>query len=295
MAGSRVLIPVAVAGALAACVTACASGPSTTVAVCSAFDDLGGSVRVANGVYDNPVFHDADDLGDLAARYGGTDLGADAAALHRIADADSTSVTELQSATGTIARLCGHDLLGVAYTGYSPADPGTTEPAEPSESFVPDTTEPATTQPTTVADAAYKRLTGPGGISVEVPVAWQDGPGSSSYRQVGEDDPAGAIARFGGYPPVGSSVLAEITAGERGNPNIQLGYHRLSLSATTFRGGEAVDWEFAFVKNGVTRQVHGLYWRVGGHEYLIYLSSPWPEWSALQPVFDVMRDSVSTP
>ena len=146
---------------------------------------------------------------------------------------------------------------------------------------------PPTTEP-------YQRLTGPGGISVQVPATWRDGASAATYRQVGEADPAGAFARFGGYAPTKTSLLAEITGGERGNPKIRAGYQRISLSTTTFRDAEAVDWQFTFVKDGVTRHVHGLYWRAGGTEYLIYLSAPDVEWPALEPVFDVMRDSVST-
>lgn len=293
MAGLRLLIPTA--GVLIACASACAGGPSTAADVCTAFDELAGSVRAMTGFYDNPVFSHADDLGDVAGRYrGGADLSADVAALHGIADGDTTSVTQLEAATDHIARLCGHDLTGVATFGQVVTEepnpgtpvPGTTGPVYPDPA---DTTDPP--QP----NAAYQRLTGPGGISVEVPAGWADGQGSASYRQVGEADPAGAFARFGGYAPTRSSLLTEITAGERGNPKIRTGYHRISLSATGFRGAEAVDWQFTFVKDAVTRHVHGLYWRSAGSEYLIYLSAPEVEWPALEPVFDVVRDSVTTP
>ncbi|TDQ01408.1 hypothetical protein [Labedaea rhizosphaerae] len=198
------------------------------------------------------------------------------------------------SAFAQIIRLCGDPGGAVpeavpravpegAIGGRAQPDPGT-----------PDTTTPDATTPEP-SEEAYQRLTGPGGISVAVPATWRDSAAGASYRQVGEADPAGAFARFGGYPPTRTSLLAEITAGERGNPKIRSGYQRISLSATTFQGVAAVDWQFTFVKDGVTRHVHGLYWRTGGTEYLIYLSAPDVEWSALDPVFDVMRDSVSTP
>jgi hypothetical protein len=204
------------------------------------------------------------------------------------------------SRPATHADACSSFARIVLPCGDDPTDGPTDDPAGPAPGpggviggpTQPDAPDPTTTEP---PDAAYQRLTGPGGISVEVPATWQDGPGSAAYRQVGEADPAGAFARFGGYAPTVASLLAEITGGERGNPKIRPGYQRISLSATTFRGAEAVDWQFTFVKDGVTRHVHGLYWRAGGTEYLIYLSAPDVEWSALDPVFDVMRDSVSTP
>jgi hypothetical protein len=291
----RVFVPAAVAGTLVVCVSACAGGSASAADVCTAFDGLGGSVRLVNGVYDNPVFTHADDLGDVAARYrGGADLDADAEALHGIADDEQTSVDRLEAATGHIAQLCGHDLTGVA-TSRGVAGQGQADGSVPTLPATPDPETITITEPPAVVDDAYQRLTGPGGISVEVPGTWRDGAGSDSYRQVGEADPAGAFARFGGYAPSGASLLAEITGGERGNPKIRGGYQRISLSATSFQGAEAVDWQFTFVKDGVTRQVHGLYWRTDGTEYLIYLSAPSMQWPALEPVFDVVRDSVTTP
>ncbi|MBM7790444.1 hypothetical protein [Tenggerimyces flavus] len=58
----------------------------------------------------NPLFRKADLLSDVAERYEERDLSADAAALERIADADSTNGNELRNATMGIADLCGHPL-----------------------------------------------------------------------------------------------------------------------------------------------------------------------------------------
>ena len=86
-------------------------GPSTKAEVCASFDELGDRAIHANGFIDNPVFSQADDLADLAARFEGPpDLSSDADALSRIADADSTNLFELMRATQQIARLCGHGL-----------------------------------------------------------------------------------------------------------------------------------------------------------------------------------------
>lgn len=201
------------------------------------------------------------------------------------------------SGFATMAGLCGQDRTdaggygGIGGVGDRGSADGTTDPATPDP--YPSYSD-TTTEPPVAPDPAYQRLTGPGGISVEVPATWRDEPAGKSYRQVGEADPEGALARFGGYAPTGASLIAEITGGERTNPKIRAGYQRISLSATTFQGAGAVDWQFTFVKDGVTRQVHGLYWRAGGTEYQIYASAPDVEWPALEPVFDVMRDSVST-
>jgi hypothetical protein len=86
-------------------------GPSTTDEVCASFDKLGDSLRNANGLFDNAVFNEAEDLSDLAGRYEGSrDLSADAEALGDIADSSSTNGLELTRATRNIAQLCGHPL-----------------------------------------------------------------------------------------------------------------------------------------------------------------------------------------
>jgi len=168
-----------------------------------------------------------------------------------------------------VLALAAALVVGVSACAGHPANPANPAAVHPAQALgfigqdVPDV--PATTTTTTAEPPAtdpYRRLTGPGGISVEVPADWADDPGSASYRQVGEADPAGAFARFGGYAPTRSSLLAEITAGERGNPKIRPGYHRISLSATGFQGVDAVDWQFTFDKDGVTRQYRPCTWRV---------------------------------
>lgn len=89
---------------------ACSSGPATKDEVCGSFDDLGAQMLQGNGIFGNPLFRAAESLADTADRYDGSDISADAERLHKIADADSTSVAELMNATPQIARLCGHPL-----------------------------------------------------------------------------------------------------------------------------------------------------------------------------------------
>jgi hypothetical protein len=104
---TSVLAMTALGGVL---VSGCSAGPSTKDAVCTSFNDLGTQLVQGNGLFGNPVFHKAGDLGDLASRYPARDLSANAAALKNIANSDSTSGQELMSATDQIADLCGHPL-----------------------------------------------------------------------------------------------------------------------------------------------------------------------------------------
>ncbi|MEU6175537.1 molybdenum ABC transporter substrate-binding protein [Streptantibioticus parmotrematis] len=113
MTRHRALVLTAVAPALAL-VVACgapAGRPASRAEVCQGFDALGDQLLQGNGVFGNPLFHKAGDLAGLASRYQGQpDLSRDAAALHRIAGADSTTGADLMDATVNIATLCGHPL-----------------------------------------------------------------------------------------------------------------------------------------------------------------------------------------
>ncbi|MCQ4040881.1 molybdenum ABC transporter substrate-binding protein [Streptantibioticus rubrisoli] len=87
------------------------SGPSSRAEVCRSFDKLGDRMLAANGVFDDPLFHQTGDLAGLTSRYPGPpDLSADAARLHRIAGSNSTTGADLLAATEHIADLCGHPL-----------------------------------------------------------------------------------------------------------------------------------------------------------------------------------------
>ncbi|WP_328450370.1 MULTISPECIES: hypothetical protein [unclassified Amycolatopsis] len=156
------VVAVALAG-----LSGCASGPVDRRALCTGFDELGRTLMTAvGGIFDNAVFSSADDLSDLAERYSGADLSADAAALGKIADSDETSGTELQRATRQTATVCGHP-LGLGTTSY--ADTGSTSAggygsygggySAPTTSYTePTTTQyaepPTSTEPTTAADNA---------------------------------------------------------------------------------------------------------------------------------------------
>jgi hypothetical protein len=97
--------------AATAVLTACAQSPTNQEQVCASFDELGVQLLEGNGVIGNPLFHKVDRVAGMAERYEGTpSLAADAAALRRIADSDSTSGEELMEASTSIANLCGHPL-----------------------------------------------------------------------------------------------------------------------------------------------------------------------------------------
>ena len=95
----------------------CSSGPSTKAEVCEKYEALSAQVLKGNG-FGNPVFDAVDALAGKADAYeGDTDVQADGEQLRAIADSDSTSIGELESATSSIGSLCGGSLLMNALSG----------------------------------------------------------------------------------------------------------------------------------------------------------------------------------
>lgn len=286
--------------AVFACATACAlfSGPTTKDEVCAEFDELGDRFLEANGVVDNLLFIQAGTLADVADRYGGSpDLSADAAALGEISDADTTTGYELMAATDDIAAMCGH-VLGerrvVADGGGDWWD--TEDPTEETGQPAPTHTDPppTTTGETPSTEDDLRTVTGPHGISLRIPASWTVGGSPAAANQQASDpaDPS-VFLRFGAADAPDVPLPTEIQNGETGNPNVRNGYRRVQLVELTFLGQPAVDWEFTFVKDGVTRHAFGRYWRQDGLTYVIYLSAPADRWVYVDWVFQIMSDSVS--
>lgn len=299
----RWLVSVVSVALVSAVATGCSLfGPTTEAEVCTEFEALGVRLAEANGFIDNALFSQAGDLADVADRYEGEpSLSADADALEAIADSNSTTGFELMGATTRIAALCGHLLGdggsifgdGGSSLGGSGEVPEQTNYYAPDESTttVPDL--PSTTEPSTVSTVDSQTVSGPGGLSVSVPSGWTVGGSPAVANQQASDpnDPQ-IFVRFGASASPSVPLLAEIQAMERDNPNVQNGYQHIQQVETVFLGQSAVDWEFTFVKEGVSRHSLGRYWRQAGLTYVIYLSAPDRTWLSVRPVFDGMADTV---
>ena len=105
----RLLAPAAALLVLLA--SACSIGPTSKEDVCSSYQHLLNQVPIGNIGFGNPLFTAAGDLASVAGRYNGSDLSADATALQKIADADSTSDLQIINATAHIATLCGKSVF----------------------------------------------------------------------------------------------------------------------------------------------------------------------------------------
>jgi hypothetical protein len=84
------------------------------------------------------------------------------------------------------------------------------------------------------------------------------------------------------------SLLDTVAGNETGNPNIADGYQRIQLAPVTTMPIEAVDWEFTFVKDGVTKHSYGRYWRRDGVDYVVYASTAADLWPTMTEIVDVM-------
>ncbi len=281
-------------------VTGCSLfGPTTEGEVCAEFDELGDRYLAANGFIDNLLFIQAGALADVADRYDGApSLESDVEALEGISDSDSTGTYELMAATTTIAELCGH-LLGQQVLvpggsgfGWGDGSADRTGTSTPGWTLPPPTYDPPAT--TEEPDTALRTVSGPGGLAVSIPAGWVvGGSPAAANQQASAPGDDRTFVRLGAARPPAVPLLTEIRNGESGNPNVQNGYERVQLAETVFLGQTAVDWEFTFVKDGVTRHAFGRYWRQNGLGYVIYLSAPDTEWTSVQWVFEAMATSAT--
>jgi hypothetical protein len=163
--------------------------------------------------------------------------------------------------------------------------------AVPSDSLVPDPSSSA-------ADSAPddgQQVTSPIGLQVVIPTGWDPVPKpDSGVVQASDPDDPSYFVRYGNEPNPGMPLLRAIELAEHTTPTIRDGYRRLALESVSFDGAaQAVNWEFTFDADGVTRHADGMFWRLDGVEYLIYASAPDSEWSTMRPIYQTMLDTVT--
>jgi hypothetical protein len=93
----------------------CASGPVGKTELCAGFDQVDQQFLRGNTGIGNPLFTAVDELADLADRYPGGAVAADAARLHAVGDDDSTDSNELRNATIKISALCDRPPIGLGF------------------------------------------------------------------------------------------------------------------------------------------------------------------------------------
>lgn len=179
---------------------------------------------------------------------------------------------------------------------YAPAATTSSAGWRPTTTSATTTTTTRTTTTTSstvssVASSSTRRVTGPRGISVEIPADWPVKPGAvASNMQADSPLVTGDLVRFGGSASPAMTMLAAVTDQETTNPNIRLGYQRLRLTEIS---PNVVLWEFLFRKDGVDRHGIGQFWRLNRTDYVVYASASVDSWPDMQPIFDVMTQTAT--
>ncbi len=194
----------------------------------------------------------------------------------------------------TLCALVGVTLLITRAKEPPPAAAAVSRP----DSSAPSTSSPReTTSPTSTASSGARQdlepASGGGGLRTVVPRGWSSAPIPNQPGSVQATDPARAshYVRFGGYSASGEIQRFRETA-ERETKTRLPGLLRLRLEPRTVRGFEAVDWEFTWDgREGQQRRVRSVYWRSGGTEYFVYVSSPASEWAEMEPFLTAMLDN----
>lgn len=154
-------------------------------------------------------------------------------------------------------------------------------------------TAPATTTPDL---SGYHQVGGANGIVVEVPNGWTISQGSVATNTEA-DNPSvpGQLIRFGASEQASGSLLSGV---QQDADNLSAAssadYQQIQLGSVSFGSAqEAVIWEFTFSKNGTPTHGEGLYWRLNGYDYVIYVSSDSADWTSTQQVFQTAEQTAS--
>lgn len=200
-------------------------------------------------------------------------------------------VTRHPNTTSTAPDPAGVQYSQDSQDAQATTDATTTDPATITD--VP-TTDPPTTPPNT--DTLTQAETGPDGMRLQVPAGWTTRSGTSpSVTELDNPTVPGQYLRFGAAPPVVAGTLLDaVESYEQTTPTIQTDYQRVQLTSVSFGDApEAVEWEFTFTGNGGTRHAAGLYWRIDGIEYVLYVSSYDTDWDTTDQVFQAVQATVT--
>jgi eukaryotic-like serine/threonine-protein kinase len=134
--------------------------------------------------------------------------------------------------------------------------------------------------------AGYQTFTGPdGSYTVGIPDGWTANRTSDAVTEVRNPDDRNQFLRLIASGP-GANPLAELTSEEPGFRRRYPTYTKINLAAVQFRGYDAADWEFTFVRGNSTKHVLYRLWVVNGRYYGVYLSAPQDAFDGLRSQFD---------
>ncbi|MHA6760534.1 serine/threonine-protein kinase [Streptacidiphilus sp. PAMC 29251] len=126
---------------------------------------------------------------------------------------------------------------------------------------------------------AYRKVQGPGGSALDIPVGWRVvSQSASSWKYKG---PEGTLQIDATSSP-GSSALGAWQSEEGAIAHSFANYHRLRLATVHYRGGwDAADWEWTYdsAKSGALHALNRGFVTGPTHGYAIYWTAPNATWS----------------
>jgi hypothetical protein len=165
--------------------------------------------------------------------------------------------------------------------------------------------EPATDSPDSIVNnlssvpaepstppGGYTEVDGPDDMTTEIPAGWAP-VATGDYFQAGDPNDSNRFVRYGATTAPVGDLLSSLASAEQTNTNIQNGYQRVQLASVDYHGDPAVDWEFEFVKAGVTRHVYSRWWETADTEYFVYVSATADQWPDTRPIFDEMANAAT--
>jgi hypothetical protein len=141
------------------------------------------------------------------------------------------------------------------------------------------------------AAMVFRQVSGPAGLTTAAPAEWEavatDVGGRFAVRDPGRP---GRYLGYGVAVVETDDLFASHEGFEESFAANQQGYELVRLTATTFDGAEAVEWEFLYdEEDGKRRHAYGLYWLIGRHQYFIYASTPASQWDDMPSILDTVR------
>jgi len=163
----------------------------------------------------------------------------------------------------------------------SPTEPATSPPASPDAAVVPAGWVP------------YEGL--PEGFTISYPEGWDvtretgnqvdfDDPGSSTYLRVAWIS-----------PPSSDDPVAKAEEIEQGLAARYPTYERITLEPATYRGFEAVDWEYTYSAGGAQLHATNLQFITGDYGFALNFQTAETDWEESQPLYEQFEGSFVTP
>jgi eukaryotic-like serine/threonine-protein kinase len=134
--------------------------------------------------------------------------------------------------------------------------------------------------------AGYTTFSDPdGSYAVGIPDGWTPRRARHGVVEVRNPDDESQFLRIIATGS-GTDALAELSSEEPGFRRRYPTYQRIKLAPVGFRGYNAADWEFTFVRGGEPKHVRYRLFVVDGRYYGVYLSGPEEDFARLRPQFN---------